>query len=214
MNWLVREEIKNRINKIYSSGKGIIATVIKPTCLYNYMGLSPDGDGDQSKKLNVNDKLKCKEFIKYALPTARPHLGLMEGDAVDLVFVEKDSSTGYVIQGFLEFEDSLFLTNLKKVDSLDIVFSNIESESIIIDSLLPERERKDSLSSKYKKSRFKNGVINKKIKIGMTVEMVIDSWGKPEDIHRTVGNWGVHEQWIYGTTYLYFENNILTSFQD
>jgi len=48
----------------------------------------------------------------------------------------------------------------------------------------------------------------------MTKEQVLASWGKPEDINRSVGRWGVHEQWIYDSTYLYFENGILTSFQD
>jgi len=54
-----------------------------------------------------------------------------------------------------------------------------------------------------------------KIQLGMTKEMVEDSWGKPDDINRSVGSWGVHEQWIYSSgTYLYFENSKLTSWQD
>lgn len=49
----------------------------------------------------------------------------------------------------------------------------------------------------------------------MTNAMARESWGLPEDINRTVGAWGVHEQWIYpGNVYLYFENGILTSWQD
>jgi hypothetical protein len=56
----------------------------------------------------------------------------------------------------------------------------------------------------------------RKIRLGMTREQVILSWGKPNNIHRTVGSWGVHEQWIYEKQgkYLYFENDILTSWQD
>jgi hypothetical protein len=48
----------------------------------------------------------------------------------------------------------------------------------------------------------------------MTDDMARKSWGAPSDINRTVGSWGVHEQWIYGDTYLYFENGILKSWQD
>jgi hypothetical protein len=48
----------------------------------------------------------------------------------------------------------------------------------------------------------------------MTKDMVIDSWGKPEDINRTVTSSYIHEQWVYGSRYLYFENGTLTSFQD
>lgn len=55
---------------------------------------------------------------------------------------------------------------------------------------------------------------NRKIRFGMTKEQVELAWGKPGDINRTVGSWGTHEQWIYGSQYLYFENGTLTSWQD
>jgi len=54
----------------------------------------------------------------------------------------------------------------------------------------------------------------KKIRLGATKERVISLVGKPDQINRTVGEWGVHEQWVYGRTYLYFENGILTAWQD
>jgi hypothetical protein len=52
--------------------------------------------------------------------------------------------------------------------------------------------------------------------LGMTPEMARNARGEPSDINRTVGSWGVHEQWVYSDTgtYLYFENGILTSWQD
>jgi hypothetical protein len=58
------------------------------------------------------------------------------------------------------------------------------------------------------------------LKIGMTDSEVIQLLGKPDDVNRTVGSWGVSEQWVYrfgssyGGSYLYFENGILTSWQD
>jgi hypothetical protein len=48
----------------------------------------------------------------------------------------------------------------------------------------------------------------------MTKAMLIESIGNPDDINRTVGSWGVHEQWIYSRTYIYLENDIVTSWQD
>jgi hypothetical protein len=48
----------------------------------------------------------------------------------------------------------------------------------------------------------------------MTREMLIESWGSPNDINRTVGSWGVHEQMIYGEVYVYVENDVVTSWQD
>ncbi|MBV5329972.1 MAG: hypothetical protein JZU65_20495, partial [Chlorobium sp.] len=49
------------------------------------------------------------------------------------------------------------------------------------------------------------------IKIGMPPEYVTLSWGKPEKVNKTIGAWGVHEQWIYGDQFVYFENEKLTS---
>lgn len=50
--------------------------------------------------------------------------------------------------------------------------------------------------------------------IGMTKYMALISLGHPKEINRTVGSWGVHEQWVYDGKYYYFENGKMTSFQD
>lgn len=59
--------------------------------------------------------------------------------------------------------------------------------------------------------------------LGMTEEMARVALGSPNDINRSVGKWGEHEQWIYETRfqgklyiklYLYFENGILSSYQN
>ena len=54
----------------------------------------------------------------------------------------------------------------------------------------------------------------KKVQIGMTTEQCRAAWGSPDDINRTVGSFGTHEQWVYGSSYLYFEDGVMTSFQD
>jgi hypothetical protein len=60
-----------------------------------------------------------------------------------------------------------------------------------------------------------NSIRQQKIFLGMTKDMAILSWGNPDSINRTVGTWGVHEQWVYGdNVYLYFENGKITSWQD
>lgn len=53
----------------------------------------------------------------------------------------------------------------------------------------------------------------------MSEAMVLESWGVPHDTNRSVGSWGIHEQWIYkkgkyDSYYLYFENGKLTSWQE
>ena len=55
--------------------------------------------------------------------------------------------------------------------------------------------------------------------IGMTKEMVRASMGDPLDVNRTVSEGLVSEQWVYGSLisnrrYVYFENGVVTSYQD
>ncbi len=57
-------------------------------------------------------------------------------------------------------------------------------------------------------------VTNKKILIGMTKEQVYESWGYPKKTHRVVSATGVKEQWAFPGTFLYFENGILTSWEE
>ncbi|KKN67217.1 hypothetical protein LCGC14_0463900 [marine sediment metagenome] len=59
-----------------------------------------------------------------------------------------------------------------------------------------------------------NRILNHQYWIGMTAVMASNSLGSPKDINKSVGSWGVHEQWVYDNTYLYFENGILTSYQN
>jgi hypothetical protein len=64
-------------------------------------------------------------------------------------------------------------------------------------------------------------ILSGRIGLGMTDEQVRASWGQPRDKNRTVSVYGVREQWIYGSAksyassrYLYFNDGILTSWQD
>jgi hypothetical protein len=60
-------------------------------------------------------------------------------------------------------------------------------------------------------------IAERKVQIGMTEDQATAAWGRPDDINRSVGKWGVHEQWVYGEygrCYLYFENGVMTSFQN
>ena len=74
-------------------------------------------------------------------------------------------------------------------------------------------KRRSELIKKYGKVTGEK-ILKGLILLGMTTEMVKDSWGEPKNINRSVGCWGVHEQWRYGSKYLYFENGKLKSWQD
>ncbi len=89
-------------------------------------------------------------------------------------------------------------------------------------SMIKEAEKKELIESAERKAQIikkygaVNGlkIFNKRIWLGMTSAMALASWGDPNKVNRTVGKWGVHEQWVYDDTYLYFENGKLTSWQD
>ena len=48
-----------------------------------------------------------------------------------------------------------------------------------------------------------------KIWLGMSAEMVKDSWGSPQKINRVISGNFIKEEWIYNNTWLYIENNML-----
>ena len=48
-----------------------------------------------------------------------------------------------------------------------------------------------------------------KIWRGMTAEMVLDSWGKPLKVNRTINADLIREEWIYKSTWLFIENDAL-----
>jgi len=63
-------------------------------------------------------------------------------------------------------------------------------------------------------------ISRREIKIGMSEQALIASWGKPTKINKTVGNLGVHKQYIYGSyskyekpKYVYIDNGKVTSWQ-
>ena len=85
-------------------------------------------------------------------------------------------------------------------------------------------KRSDEDVDRFRRLKKKYGAINaiailgKGYAIGWTEDMIRESLGIPYDINRSVGSWGVHEQWIYRmdyeTIYIYFENGKVRSFQD
>lgn len=52
------------------------------------------------------------------------------------------------------------------------------------------------------------------ISIGMTPDMVRESWGRPLDINRTTNASGTSEQWVYIYRYVYFDDGVVTTIQN
>lgn len=87
-----------------------------------------------------------------------------------------------------------------------------------------EIKRRDLLTDEERKH-----VLGRQITLGMSEIAVICAWGQPSDVNRTVGSWGVHEQWVYcgrdawgqrrtypciASNYVYFENGEVSAWQN
>jgi hypothetical protein len=61
-------------------------------------------------------------------------------------------------------------------------------------------------------------VLDKKIWIGMSEDVLLESWGKPNRINRTVSAYTVHKQYVYGrfpyNSIVYVVNGVVTTLQD
>jgi hypothetical protein len=78
-----------------------------------------------------------------------------------------------------------------------------------------QNDRIALIKAKKLPPQIEKAILDRKVQIGMTDEQVKLSWGNPGKINRTVTVNHVSEQWVYGSsTYLYFDNGVLTSFQD
>lgn len=78
-----------------------------------------------------------------------------------------------------------------------------------------ESEFKYAFSKKYGSSNHE--LINVRIlRIGAPSIILRYIYGNPDDINKSTGTWGVHEQWVYNSydTYVYVENGKISSWQD
>lgn len=121
------------------------------------------------------------------------------------------------------FKEELKLRNEK----MKIEYEKKEAAKQELEKLkLKEEKQELAKQEKIKEEKYRQSLISKFGKeigqklfegyywIGMTREMARISLGKPTTINKSVGSWGVHEQWVYYSTYLYFKNDILSSFQN
>ena len=71
-----------------------------------------------------------------------------------------------------------------------------------------------AIRTKHWPPAITNLVLQKKIQTGMTAEMVRLSWGNPEKINRTITATRQTEQLVYGSSYVYLTNGVVTAIQD
>lgn len=76
------------------------------------------------------------------------------------------------------------------------------------------KRRKDYLAAHPElKIEVKEAILNGEVLIGMTAEQVTAAIGAPKRTEILKNTNGLHEQWVYSSSYLYFDNGVLTSLQ-
>lgn len=112
--------------------------------------------------------------------------------------------------------DCIELTVVQKTNELIFILENHLGEKVKVNhdffgweniGGFWSEEVAQNLKIKYGTTNWEK-ILNGVVSIGMTKDMVIESWGKPSDINKTSYN----EQWVYKNKYLYFTNNKLTAF--
>ena len=123
----------------------------------------------------------------------------------DNIHISYGNVEGYAKPHNFESNDEKINLNLK----------HNTTQRVLTEKEKRELEKRDRIVERFG-SRFGYLIASGKYAIGMTPEMVRASLGSPNDVNRTVGSWGVHEQWVYDKKdlYIYFENGKVTSFQD
>jgi hypothetical protein len=100
------------------------------------------------------------------------------------------------------------------------LINNKEYREKFVPEIKPETEKeKHTRMIKNYGVVFADDILNKTIRLGQSEWVLKEILGKPDDINRTVGSFGTHEQWVYNKNgskmkLYYFENHVLTGWQD
>ena len=186
-----------------------------------YFGLQANTMQGEECRLNFGTELKCLDIRL---------IGDGKGYAVPSFVFEKkeDSVQVYIplcrypqpfgVEGYMLSRDRAFMDEVILTPSEVVYAQRAEEvrqrEEARLQQEKEQKERKATLYRKYGKATAEL-ILEGKVRIGMTRAMCREAWGSPEDINTMSGSWGVHEQWVYGlSSYLYFENGILSSIQN
>jgi hypothetical protein len=143
--------------------------------------------------------------IRYIVPKG----SILEviGSNREYLKVKYDSMEGYLIYFLVSSYTSEFGAFVKNAKKFEEERKRIEEQKINAD-------RKIALTKKYGSSAATR-ILDGKIWMGMTEQMLLESWGQPDDINTTVTRYGTSKQFVYGLgRYVYVENGKVDSWQN
>lgn len=129
---------------------------------------------------------------------------VLEADSTYL-FVNYEETSGYIFNRNLTINSSAPVNNNTQANQQNDVVQ--QSDQVQQNTVQPVN-RFTQLENKYGTS-VGSALYSGKIWKGMSTEMVLDSWGTPVKINRSISSNIVKEEWIYNNTWLFFENDRL-----
>ncbi|MFD2726815.1 SH3 domain-containing protein [Hyunsoonleella rubra] len=163
-------------------------------------------------RLQKNDTIKLTDYRDgYWLINKGPYFGY-----ISEMYINESSDLEVFKRKLIEENKKIdSIIELKKKEKFELEYS----KKLVIKEKEAEKLKKERLIYENKIiSQYGNETGKKLLDgyywIGMTEKMARISLGEPDRINKTVGSWGVHEQWIYHELYLYFENGKLRSYQN
>jgi hypothetical protein len=171
---------------------------------------------DSTLKATLRSGAKLK---KSASPVGELIASLTEDKEV-VILDYKDGYFGVCTDSICGYMSDLWIQKNDRVNEFIKTKETEEKELRRLErehKLKSQKEKYAELEKKYVKKygqKTYNELKQGYYWIGMNKEMATISLGSPNDINRTVGSWGVNEQWVYDNIYLYFKNGKLTSYQN
>ena len=172
---------------------------------YNNIQL-PNIEIETNSEINIFSEPNLASYVKGVLPKKSKITVL--GYESGFYMIDSKGEKGYAHYSTLPTDERLLA---------------YKTQGMVQENEKKEKKEKEELELKKKREvaiikefGTKNGkrILNGEIWLGMTSSMAIESIGVPKEKNRTIGSWGEHEQWVYEYRYLYFENDILKSWQD
>lgn len=172
------------------------------------------------RNLELSIYMKDSQNMLFVVPAKAPQNNAFEeyagtfydafylkSDILILDSLEKEKEEAWlaVEKAMKEFEESEISSIAKRYGAKMGSFYRKLSTS--------DRDTFREAAAKWGASTAKD-IVEGYVRIGWNKAKCRMSWGEPRDINTSIGVWGRHEQWCYNSSYLYFENGILTSIQN
>ena len=175
---------------------------------------------DEDKLLGLEKNSQSQEGISTATMTSSSRLFKNPDDLTSVIMVIPKGSQVEVLASdsthYIVSYDGLegFIYKKHAIIDKKIIQEAGSQESGKVEQIPVEQNERQPVSRfTYLENKYGTAIAAKiyegKIWKGMSAEMVKDAWGIAERINREINGNTVREEWVYRTTWLFFENSSL-----